>query len=143
MNLGFPEMMFIFLLALIIFGPRKLPEIGRQVGKALAEFKRYSNDFKYQLETEVRQWEVEETLHKEKESIKDSLKEDTSPPAGTIPSATPAESAAAVEDDPEPYPPVRHHEEPYSSAEPGISAPLPEPPTENLNSIHPPKGSDA
>ncbi|PYV99319.1 MAG: twin-arginine translocase TatA/TatE family subunit, partial [Acidobacteria bacterium] len=37
MNLGFPEMIFIFLLALIIFGPKKLPEIGRQIGKALNE----------------------------------------------------------------------------------------------------------
>ncbi len=81
MNLGFSEMFFIFLLALIIFGPKKLPEIGRQIGKALAEFKRYSNDFKYQLESEVRQWEIEETLRKEKEDLKQSIL-----PEGTIPS---------------------------------------------------------
>src|SRR5512146_2846875 len=81
MNLGFGEMFFIFLLALIIFGPKKLPEIGRQIGKALAEFKRYSNDFKYQLESEVRQWEIEETLRKEKEDLKQSIL-----PEGTIPS---------------------------------------------------------
>ncbi len=61
MNLGFPEMLFIFLLALIIFGPKKLPEIGRQIGKALAEFKRASNEFKYQLETEMRQLDSETT----------------------------------------------------------------------------------
>ncbi len=59
MNLGFSEMLFIFLLALIIFGPKKLPEIGRQIGKALAEFKRASNEFKYQLESEMRQLENE------------------------------------------------------------------------------------
>lgn len=59
MQLGFPEMIFIFVLALIIFGPKKLPEIGRQIGKALAEFKRASNEFKYQLETEMRQLETE------------------------------------------------------------------------------------
>ncbi len=59
MNLGFSEMFFIFLLALIIFGPKKLPEIGRQIGKALAEFKRASNEFKYQLESEMRQMETE------------------------------------------------------------------------------------
>ncbi len=59
MQLGFPEMLFIFVLALIIFGPKKLPEIGRQIGKALAEFKRASNEFKYQLDTEIRQLESE------------------------------------------------------------------------------------
>lgn len=81
MNLSFSEMFFIFLLALIIFGPKKLPEIGRQIGKALAEFKRYSNDFKYQLESEVRQWEIEDTLRKEKESLNEAI----SLPEGTIP----------------------------------------------------------
>jgi Tat protein translocase TatB subunit len=53
MNLGFPEMVFIFILALIIFGPKKLPEMGRQIGKALTEFKRASNQFKAQLEVEM------------------------------------------------------------------------------------------
>jgi len=53
MNLGFPEMIFIFFLALIIFGPKKLPEIGRQIGKALNEFKRASNEFKAQIESEI------------------------------------------------------------------------------------------
>jgi sec-independent protein translocase protein TatB len=60
MNLGMPEMIFIFLLALIIFGPRKLPELGRQLGKALAEFKKASNDFKSQLEVEMMNIELEE-----------------------------------------------------------------------------------
>ena len=59
MNLGFSEMAFIFLLALIIFGPKKLPEIGRQIGTILAEFKRASNEFKWQLEAEMRQIEAE------------------------------------------------------------------------------------
>ena len=54
MNLGFPEMIFIFLLALLIFGPKKLPEIGRQIGKFMAEFRRASNEFKWQIEAEMR-----------------------------------------------------------------------------------------
>src|SRR3974390_1647027 len=61
MNLGFSEMAFIFILALIIFGPKKLPEIGRQIGKFMAEFKRASNEFKWQLEAEMRQIEAEAT----------------------------------------------------------------------------------
>jgi sec-independent protein translocase protein TatB len=80
MNLGLPEMMFIFLLALLLFGPKKLPEIGRQIGKALAEFKRASNEFKSQLETEIRQIEVEEALRKEKDALTQAIL----PPAGTI-----------------------------------------------------------
>ncbi|MDP9263051.1 MAG: twin-arginine translocase TatA/TatE family subunit [Acidobacteriota bacterium] len=60
MNLGFPEMLFLGLLALLLFGPRRLPEIGRQIGKALGEFKRASSDFQTQLEDEVRQLEVQE-----------------------------------------------------------------------------------
>lgn len=65
MNLGFPEMVFLFLLALLIFGPKKLPEIGRQIGKALGEFRRASNEFKSQLETEMREIELEERKKQE------------------------------------------------------------------------------
>ena len=67
MNLGMPEMIFIFLLALVVFGPRKLPELGRQLGKALAEFKRASNEFKNQLEVEMMNIELEERVKKQEE----------------------------------------------------------------------------
>jgi sec-independent protein translocase protein TatB len=59
MNLGFSEMLFIFLIALIIFGPKKLPEIGRQIGRALNEFKKASNEFKAQIEAEIANLEHE------------------------------------------------------------------------------------
>lgn len=65
MNLGMPEMIFIFLLALVVFGPRKLPELGRQLGKALAEFKKASNEFKNQLEAEMMNIELEERAKKQ------------------------------------------------------------------------------
>jgi TatA/E family protein of Tat protein translocase len=63
MNLGFSEMAFLFVLALLIFGPKKLPEIGRQVGKALAEFKRASDEFKSQIQSEISKIDVEEGSH--------------------------------------------------------------------------------
>ena len=52
-NLGMPELMMIMFLALLLFGPKKLPEIGKQVGKALGEFKRASNDLKRTIEDEM------------------------------------------------------------------------------------------
>jgi TatA/E family protein of Tat protein translocase len=67
MNLGMPEMIFIFLLALILFGPKKLPELGRQLGKALAEFKKASNEFKSQLEMEMMNIELEERSRQQPE----------------------------------------------------------------------------
>jgi sec-independent protein translocase protein TatB len=57
--MGFSETIFLFFLALLIFGPKKLPEIARQVGRALNEFKRASNEFKAQLASEISQLEME------------------------------------------------------------------------------------
>lgn len=54
MNLGFPELIVIFTVALLVFGPRKLPEIGRSLGRSLNEFKRATNDLKRTWESEVR-----------------------------------------------------------------------------------------
>lgn len=53
-NLGFQELVIIFIIALVIFGPRKLPDLGKSLGKSLAEFKRASNELKRTWEDEVR-----------------------------------------------------------------------------------------
>ncbi len=58
-RMSFSETIFLFFLALIIFGPKKLPEIARMVGKALNEFRRASNEFKSQIEQEIAHLEVE------------------------------------------------------------------------------------
>lgn len=58
--MSFSETIFLFFLALIIFGPKKLPEIARQAGKLLNEFRRASNEFKAQIEQEIAHLEVEE-----------------------------------------------------------------------------------
>lgn len=68
-SLGMQEIIVIFVLALIVFGPRKLPEIGKSIGKSLAEFRRASNELRQTWEEEVR-------LEKEKEIMSDLLKDD-------------------------------------------------------------------
>lgn len=62
-TLGVPEMAVIFILALVLFGPKKLPELGRTIGKAMTEFRRASNDLKATFEREM------QTLERENLSI--------------------------------------------------------------------------
>lgn len=52
--LGFNELLVIFVVALLVFGPRKLPELGRSLGKSLSEFKRASNELRSTLDEEIR-----------------------------------------------------------------------------------------
>ena len=59
-SIGMSELLIIFVIALIVFGPRKLPELGRSLGKSLGEFKRASNDLRNTLEEEIH---VEEQTH--------------------------------------------------------------------------------
>jgi sec-independent protein translocase protein TatA len=61
-SIGMPELIIIFVIALIIFGPRKLPELGRSLGKSIAEFKKASNELKSTLEEEIRLEETRSTL---------------------------------------------------------------------------------
>jgi sec-independent protein translocase protein TatA len=53
-SIGMPELIVIFVIALVVFGPRRLPEIGHSLGKAIAEFKRATNELQRTLEEEVR-----------------------------------------------------------------------------------------
>ena len=91
--IGVPEMIFIFILALLVFGPRKLPELGRTLGKALAEFRRASNELRTVVEDEMRELDrqaaalkqeaekavqpVSDALH----SVEDTVSHSTAPPA--------------------------------------------------------------
>ncbi len=64
-GIGMPELIIILVLALIVIGPKKLPEMARSLGKGLAEFKRASNDFRQSVEAEARAAEEKERLAKE------------------------------------------------------------------------------
>lgn len=56
--LGIQEIVLIFVIALIVFGPKKLPELGRSIGKALGELRRASNDIKRSIEKEIDETEL-------------------------------------------------------------------------------------
>ena len=82
-SLGMPELIVIFVIALIIFGPRKLPELGKSLGKSIAEFKRASNELKSTLEEEIR---IEEQKTKQEEAAKAVQSTQTSlPPVSDAP----------------------------------------------------------
>ena len=61
-SLGVPELLLIMVVALIVFGPRKLPEIGRTLGKALGEFRKATDDLKNTIEREVRIEELKQIV---------------------------------------------------------------------------------
>ncbi len=106
MNLGMPEMIFIFLLALVVVGPKRLPELARQLGKIVAEFKRASNEFKNQLETEMMNIELDERAKKQAEAANALPSEKPweptlLPPAGII-SRGSADAISQPQAEPEP-----------------------------------------
>ena len=73
-SIGMPELIIILVIALIIFGPRKLPELGKSLGRSLNEFKRASTDLQNTLEQEIR---LEEQKEKQ---VKDAAEDLSTPP---------------------------------------------------------------
>lgn len=82
-SIGIPELIVIFIIALLVFGPKKLPEVGKSVGKALREFKKASNELRNKVEEEINASEikteiksVQDDLNYLQDSIKKDLKTD-------------------------------------------------------------------
>jgi TatA/E family protein of Tat protein translocase len=88
-NVGVPELIIIFTIALIIFGPRKLPELGKSLGKSLAEFKRASNELKNTLDEEIRTEERRSTDRQQPPSSYTAVQTIDGPRAADTPNAIP------------------------------------------------------
>jgi sec-independent protein translocase protein TatA len=128
-SLGLPEIAFIFILALLIFGPKRLPEIGRTLGRGMAEFRKASNELKRSINTELaldespippavypRRIEDPSALHREA----------AVPPAA--PAAPPAETVTA---EPPAEPPAPSAEAMAPAVEPATAEPAAVPPADS------------
>ena len=89
-SLGMPELVIILVIALIIFGPRKLPELGRSLGKSIGEFRKASNELKNTLEEEIRIEEQKEQRAKLEAEQASAIAAATVPPAAAEVTKTPA-----------------------------------------------------
>src|SRR3954449_13015064 len=94
-SVGTPELIIIFVIALIVFGPRKLPELGKSLGKSLAEFKRASNELKNTLDEEIR---LEDQRSAPRPADQHTIHTPPTSSYSTTPTTTPAESDAAADD---------------------------------------------
>ena len=112
-NIGMADSFIIMVLALVVFGPRRLPQIGRQIGKLMYEFRKASNDFKFQMEEELRASEEADRRKKEEAerqrvaALAAQSQESVSAPAQTVEAAA---DVGAVEP---PVPPG--YADPYAS----------------------------
>jgi TatA/E family protein of Tat protein translocase len=110
--LSLPHLVVLFVIALIIFGPQKLPELARMLGKATAEFRKMTNDFRYALEDEVRDLDRQNRIREEQAAaarIAEAAKstaaptpspESAAPPDGSVPRSIPETTVTATVEPP-------------------------------------------
>jgi TatA/E family protein of Tat protein translocase len=120
--LSLPHLVVLFVVALIIFGPQKLPELARMLGKATAEFRKMTNDFRYALEDEVRELERNTRIREEEaaaaaRAAQASVPAPSPAPDGAVPRETPVE---AVSTSVEPQAESQIESQPESQNEAGL-----------------------
>jgi len=98
--LSLPHLVVLFVLALMVFGPQKLPELARMLGKATAEFRKMTNDFRFALEDEVRELERNTRIREEEtaaaaRAAQAPVSAPSPAPEGAVPRETPVEAISA------------------------------------------------
>jgi TatA/E family protein of Tat protein translocase len=124
--LSLPHLVVLFVVALIIFGPQKLPELARMLGKATAEFRKMTNDFRFALEDEVRDLERQTRIREEEIATAARAAQMPVPAPSPVPEgAVPREEPVVAESAPaEPAPAEPQNEAaPSSHADSGTSQP--------------------
>ena len=96
-TLGGPELFLIFVVALIVFGPRKLPDIGKSLGKMMSEFRRASNDFRSTIESEVESEKIRESMRIEPPRVKTVKTKPSSTEEEPVGGTSESESEASAE----------------------------------------------
>ena len=146
--LSMPHLIVLFVVALVIFGPQKLPELARMLGKATAEFRKMTGDFRYALEEEVRELDRQTRIREAEAAAASSQPQphpvETAPvvpapvepaplePEGTVPRVPPSAAAAALAVEPTPLAELPPHANPDPAAVAHDSAtPAQEKPTDD------------
>jgi len=134
--MSFSEIIFLSVLALLVFGPRRLPEIARIVGKTMGELRRASNEFRNSLEEEIRNIEYQESAKKAQSSLPPADAESASESAASL--TPPIEHSVATD----PYALSVPTADPEAAAEPAHDSPAePALPPEHVAAASP-SGSD-
>jgi sec-independent protein translocase protein TatB len=132
--LSLPHLVVLFVIALVIFGPQKLPELARMLGKATAEFRKMTNDFRYALEDEVRELERQTRIREEETAAAVRAAQAPVPaplpvPEGAVPRESPVEAVSAP---PEPQAESQNEASLAPPADSGAS----QPPAETVSVPH-------
>jgi sec-independent protein translocase protein TatB len=152
-NLGMADTIILMVMALVVFGPRRLPQIGRQIGKLMYEFRKASNDFKFQMEEELRLAEDADRRKKEETERQRvaALAPPVSTPVQTIeaqadigalewPTAS-QDTTTSTNPDASPYPGEgQYPETAVADSEPVINIPRIQPPSTGQQVIATPPG---
>ena len=103
-SLGMADSLILMIMALVVFGPRRLPQIGRQIGKLMYEFRKASNDFKFQMEEELRNAEEADRQKKEVEKQRTLAAQRVAEQA-SVSAPAPVVNAIESSSSSDPYPP--------------------------------------
>jgi sec-independent protein translocase protein TatB len=134
--LSLPHLAVLFVLALVVFGPQKLPELARMLGKATAEFRKMTNDFRYALEDEVRELDRQTRIREEEKAAASQVAPTPpvppTPPEGAVPRTPgPGESPAPeIVSSEEGYPPATEYKSPEPHAD-AVTGPHEKSPDDN------------